>query len=106
MRRSKLLCEYDINRSEDTCLHQTYAQDIQSRRTRGACSLGRWSLIVDPLKLGNRSRLFATRNEDKQTQATNIHMHNNITPYQGKHYKNIYYKIEIGFTVTRGKETR
>jgi hypothetical protein len=32
-------------------------------------------------------------------------MHNNITPYKIKHYKNVQYKIELA-SVTRGKETR
>jgi hypothetical protein len=35
---------------------------------------------------------------------TNIYMHKNITPYKGNHYKNVYYKIEIASTVTRGNK--
>jgi hypothetical protein len=43
------------NRSEDTCLHQTDAQGLQSRRTRRARSLDRQRLIFDSSKLGNGS---------------------------------------------------
>jgi hypothetical protein len=44
------------NGSEDTCLHQTDAQDLQSRGTRIDRSLGRRSLTVDSSKLGNGSQ--------------------------------------------------
>jgi hypothetical protein len=41
------------NRSEDTCLHQTDAQGLQSHRTRRTRPLGRQRLTVDSSKLGN-----------------------------------------------------
>jgi hypothetical protein len=31
-------------------------------------------------------------------------MHKNITPYVGKHYKNMQYEIELASTVTREKK--
>jgi hypothetical protein len=34
---------------------------------------------------------------------TNIYMYKNITPYKGKHYKNMQYGINLASTVTRGK---
>jgi hypothetical protein len=34
MRDSELYSKWDINESEDTCLHQTDAKDLQPRRTR------------------------------------------------------------------------
>jgi hypothetical protein len=46
--------------------------------------------------------LFATRNEYKQAQA-NIYLHENITPYKIKYYRNEQYKIERASMVTRGK---
>jgi hypothetical protein len=47
------------------------------------------------------SRRTANTNRHRQT---NIYMHKNITPYKGNHYKNVYYKIEIASTVTRGNK--
>jgi hypothetical protein len=44
------------NGSEDTCLHQTDAQGLQSRRTQRTRSLGRQRLTIDSSKLGNESR--------------------------------------------------
>jgi hypothetical protein len=44
------------NGSDDTCLHQTDAQSLRSRRTQRIRSLGRQLLIFDPSKLGNRSQ--------------------------------------------------
>jgi hypothetical protein len=41
------------NGTEDTCLHQTDAQDLQPHRTRRTRSLGRQLLIFDSSKLGN-----------------------------------------------------
>jgi hypothetical protein len=88
------------NGSEDTCLHQTDAQGIQSRRTRGACSLGRRSLTVDSLKLGDGSH--SNRNtKTNRHKLANIYMHKNVTPYKIKHNKNVQYKIESASTVTR-----
>jgi hypothetical protein len=43
------------NRLEDTCLHQTNAQGLQSRGTRRARSLGRQRLTFDSSKLRNKS---------------------------------------------------
>jgi hypothetical protein len=75
------------NGLEDTCLHQTDAQGLRSRRTRRV--------------------LITTRSEDEQTQANkHIHIHKNITPYNIKCYKSEQYKIESASTVTRGKEPR
>jgi hypothetical protein len=45
-----------MDRSMDTYLHQTDAQDLQPRRTRRVRSLGRRSLTVDSSKLGNGSQ--------------------------------------------------
>ena len=59
------------NRSEDTFLHQTDAQDIQSRRTRRTRSLGRQLLIFDPSKLGNESQSI----RDAQRIQTGTHKH-------------------------------
>jgi hypothetical protein len=88
------------NRSEDTCLHQTDAQDLQPCRTWRAGSFGRRSSET------NRD-LIATRSEDEQAQANkHIHMHKNITPYKIKCYKSEQYKIESASTVTREYETR
>ena len=95
------------NGSEDTCLHQTDAQDLRSRRTRRVRSLGRQSLTVDSSKLRNESRSNRTRSEDEQAQANkHIHIHKNITPYNVKCYKNEQYKIDSASTVMRGKEPR
>jgi hypothetical protein len=93
------------DRSEDTCLHQTDAQGLQSRGTRRTGSLGRQRLIVDPSKLenGSQSNRKAKTNRHKQT---NIYMHKNITPCQRKHNKNMQYEIEFATTITQGKETR
>jgi hypothetical protein len=44
------------NGSEDTCLHQTDAQGLQSRGTQRTGSLGRQRLIFDSSKLGNGSQ--------------------------------------------------
>jgi hypothetical protein len=44
-----------------------------------------------------------TENTNRHRQ-TNIYLHKNITPYKGNHYKNVYYKIEIASTVTRGNK--
>jgi hypothetical protein len=44
------------NGSEDTCLHQTDGQDLQSRGTRRTGSLGRQRLIFDSSKLENGSQ--------------------------------------------------
>jgi hypothetical protein len=44
------------NGSEDTCLHQTDAQDLQLRGTQRARSLGRRNLTVDSSKLRNKSQ--------------------------------------------------
>jgi hypothetical protein len=33
-------------------------------------------------------------------------MHKNITPYEGKHYKNKQYEIELASTITLEKEMR
>jgi hypothetical protein len=92
------------NGSEDTCLHQTYAQGFHSRRTRRVQPLGRRSLTVDSSKLGMDRDLFATHSEYKHAQ-TNIYMHKNITPYKIKYYRNVQCELELATTVTRGKET-
>jgi hypothetical protein len=95
------------NGLEDTCLHQTDAQGLRSRRTRRVRSLGRQSLTVDSSKLRTNRDLIATRSEDEQAQANkHIHMHKNITPYKIKCYKSEQYKIESASTVTREKEPR
>jgi hypothetical protein len=46
-----------------------------------------WSSI--PRSSGTDRNLIATRNEDEQTQQTNIYIHKNITPCQEKHNKNM-----------------
>jgi hypothetical protein len=63
------------NESEDTCLHQTDAQGLQSRRTRRAISLGRQRLIFDPLKLGDGSQSIrdAQRIQTGTNKQTYIH---------------------------------
>jgi hypothetical protein len=61
-----------------------------------------WSSIP---RSSETDHILSTRSAYKQAQITNIYMHKNITPYKGNHYKNVYYKIEIASTVTRGKNT-
>jgi hypothetical protein len=56
-----------------------------------------WPLI--PRSSGTYHDLFATRSEYEQAK-TNIYMYKNITPYKGKHYKNMWYEIEIASMVT------
>jgi hypothetical protein len=77
------------NGSEDTCLHQTDAQGIHSRRTRRVQSLGRRSLTVDSSKLENGSRTIrgAKRRQTSTSKQTYIYMHKNITPFKDKHNK-------------------
>jgi len=60
------------NRSKDTCLHQTDAQDLQPCRTRRAGSFGRPSLTVDSSKLRNepRSNRNATRRRTGTSKQT------------------------------------
>jgi hypothetical protein len=59
------------NGSEDTCLHQTDAQGLQSRGTQGTGSLGRPRLIFDSLKLRNRSQ--SIRDAQRIQTSTNKH---------------------------------
>jgi hypothetical protein len=47
--------------------------------------------------------LFVTHREYEYAQARNIYRQKNITPYNGKQYKNIQYKIEIDYTITQEK---
>jgi hypothetical protein len=61
------------NRSEDTCLHQTDAQGLQSRGTRRTGSFGRRSLIFDSSKLGNGSQFI--RDAQQIQTGTNKHIH-------------------------------
>jgi hypothetical protein len=71
------------NGSEDTCLHQTVAQGLQSLGTRRTGSLGRRSLTVDSSKLGTDRILFASHSEYQQAQTNkHIYMHKNITPFK------------------------
>jgi hypothetical protein len=61
------------NGSEDTCLHQTDAQGLQSHGTRRTGSLGRQRLIFDPLKLGNGSH--SNRNAKQRRTDTSKKTH-------------------------------
>jgi hypothetical protein len=61
-----------------------------------------WSSIHQ--SSGTGRVLFTMRSEDKQAQANNIYMYKNITPYKGKQYKNMQYKIELASKVVREKE--
>ena len=61
------------NRSEDTCFHQTDAQDLQPRRTRRTLSLGHQGLIVDSSKLGNISK--SIRDAQRIQTGTSKHIH-------------------------------
>ena len=76
------------NGSEDTCLHQTDAQGLQSRGTQRTGSLGRQHLIFDSSKLGNGSQSIRDAQRiqtgtNKQTNThTHIYMHKNITPFK------------------------
>jgi hypothetical protein len=92
------------NGTEDTCLHQTDAQGLRSRRTRIIGSFGRRSLTVDSSKHGREPR--SNRNAERRRTGTNkqTYMHKNITPYKIRHYKSVQYKIELASMVTRGKE--
>jgi hypothetical protein len=47
--------------------------------------------------------LIARRSEDEQTQANNIYLHKNITPYKVKYHNKKQYKIESASMVTRGR---
>jgi hypothetical protein len=75
------------NRSEDTCLHQTDAQCLQSRRTRKVLIF--WLSKLDPRSLEAQKRvtIYSRRttktNRNKQTNK-HIYMHKNITPFQIK----------------------
>ena len=96
------------NVSEDTCLHQTYAQGLQPCRTRRAWSRNQWftkSWSSIPRSSGTYRNLFSTRNEYKHAQA-NIYLHKNITPYKIKYYKACNKKIKLASIVARGKEMR
>jgi hypothetical protein len=68
------------NESENTCLHQTDAQDLQLCRTRRAGSLGRQRLIFDSSKLGNGSQSIRDATNTYRHKQTNIYMNINITP--------------------------
>ena len=61
------------NKSKDTCLRQTDAQDLQPRRTRRTGSFGRQSLIFDSSKLGNGSQ--SIRDAQQIQTGTNKHIH-------------------------------
>jgi hypothetical protein len=65
------------NRLEDTCLHQTDAQGLQSRGTRRARSLGRQCLTFDSSKLRNRSQSIhdAQRIQTGTNKQTYIYKH-------------------------------
>jgi len=69
-------------------------------RTGGSPNLDRRFLEARK-QIAIYSRRAANTNRHRQT---NIYMHKNITPYKGNHYKNVYYKIEIASTVTRGNK--
>jgi hypothetical protein len=68
-------------------------------RTSGSPNLDRRFLEARK-QIAIYSRRAANTNRHRQT---NIYMHKNITPYKKNHYKNVYYKLEIASTVTRGK---
>jgi hypothetical protein len=93
------------NGSEDTCLHQTYAEgfDLVELEELGHLVAEAWPSI--PRSSETNRDLIAMRSEDEQAQANkHIHMHKNITPYKIKCYKSEQYKIENASMVTRGKE--
>jgi hypothetical protein len=93
------------NESEDTCLYQIDAQGLRSCRTRGACSLGRRSLIVDSLKHGDGSHSNHNAKTNRHKQA-NTYMHKNITPYKYKHNKTCKTKQSALIWSREEKETR
>jgi hypothetical protein len=61
------------NRLENTCLHQTDAQDLQSRGTRRTGSLGRQRLIFDPSKLEDRLRSIGDTQQIRTNTDKHIH---------------------------------